>query len=440
MTSRSKPVVLPPKADPETYAVGKEAYTGPGTIYNSDFLNGLETRPAIDAAIAKLEALGLGEGATTYRLRDWGVSRQRYWGCPIPVIKCEKCGTNAVPDDQLPVSACPTTSRFDVPGNPLERHPTWKHTRLPEMRRQGAARDRHAGHICGQLLVLCPVCGASALKAPVDKAAADYWLPVDQYVGGVEHAVLHLALFHASLPAPCATAALLATGKRASRSAALFTQGMVTHETYKSASDQWLSPEDIEPRDAGYVEISTGAPVTVGSIEKMSKSKRNTVDPEEIIADFGADVARWFVLSDSVRRSAMSNGPSPVWKGPGASHRRSGPVSTVCQNRRSDGDRSSCRTWMKPEMSCARPPTGRLMPSAKAIEGFRFNSAVATIHEWANALRKAENAPATAALTAARVEAVSFLARALTPFMPHLAEECWERVGGRRHGQLRQLA
>ena len=419
-----KPVVLPPKADPETYTVGKEAYTGPGTIYNSDFLNGLETRPAIDAAIAKLESLGLGEGATTYRLRDWGVSRQRYWGCPIPVIKCEKCGTNAVPDDQLPVRL-PDDVTFDVPGNPLERHPTWKHTDCPKCGGK-AQRETDTLDTFVDSSWYYARFAAPALKAPVDKEAADYWLPVDQYVGGVEHAVLHLlySRFFARAMRDCGLLPL----ESGEPFAALFTQGMVTHETYKSASDQWLSPEDIEPRDAGYVEISTGEPVKVGSIEKMSKSKRNTVDPEEIIADFGADVARWFVLSDSPPERDVEwtqSGVEGAWRF----------AQKVWASVDSLPEHAPSATAAMPDMDEAgnelRKASHRAIDAiSKAIEGFRFNSAVATIHEWTNALRKAENAPATSALTAARVEAVSFLARALTPFMPHLAEECWERVGG----------
>ena len=419
-----KPVVLPPKADPETYAVDKEAYTGPGTIYNSDFLNGLETKPAIDAAIEKLETLGLGEGATTYRLRDWGVSRQRYWGCPIPVIKCEKCGTNAVPDDQLPV-CLPDDVTFDVPGNPLERHPTWKHTECPKCGGKGVRETDTLDTFVDSSWYYARF-AAPAPKAPVDMAAAEYWLPVDQYVGGVEHAVLHLlySRFFARAMRDCGLLPL-ESGEPFS---ALFTQGMVTHETYKSATDQWLSPEDIEQRDNGYVEISTGDAVKVGSIEKMSKSKRNTVDPEEIIADFGADVARWFVLSDSPPERDVEwtqSGVEGSWRF----------AQKVWASVDSLPEGAPTAAAALPEMDDAgnelRKASHRAIDAiSKAIEGFRFNSAVATIHEWTNALRKAENAPATDALTAARVEAVSFLARALTPFMPHLAEECWERVGG----------
>ncbi len=418
------PVVLPPDAGAETHAIDTEAYTSPGTIYNSDFLNGLSTKDAINAAIEKLEELKLGEGATTYRLRDWGVSRQRYWGCPIPVVKCEKCGTNPVPDDQLPVRL-PDDVTFDVPGNPLERHPTWKHTN-------------------------CPVCGGEALREtdtldtfadsswyfarfaapsddkPVDADLAAYWLPVDQYIGGVEHAVLHLlySRFFMRAMRDCDLVPL----QSGEPFAALFTQGMVTHETYKSADDKWLSPEEIEQKDNALIEITTGKPVAVGPIEKMSKSKKNTVDPTEIISDFGADVARWFVLSDSPPERDVEWTQSGVE----GSWRFAQKVWAVVDEL---PEGAPAYGVALPDMDDAateiRKTSHRALQAIEdAIESFRFNSAIATVHEWVNALRKAESLEATPAVLAARVEATGFLAHALVPFMPHLAEECWSRIGG----------
>lgn len=418
------PVVLPPDADPETHAIDTEAYTGPGTIYNSDFLNGLSTKDAIEAAIGKLEELGLGEGATTYRLRDWGVSRQRYWGCPIPVVKCEKCGTNPVPDDQLPVRL-PDEVSFDIPGNPLERHPTWKHTNCPvcggEALRETDTLDTFVDSSWYYARFAAP-----AVDKPVEKAAADYWLPVDQYIGGVEHAVLHLlySRFFMRAMRDCG----LIDVQSGEPFAALFTQGMVTHETYKSASGEWVSPEEIDEKDGGYIEISTGAPVSVGPIEKMSKSKKNTVDPTEIISDFGADVARWFVLSDSPPERDVEWTQSgvegswrfaqKVWAVVDAL-----PEGTPAPDMPVSGGSDAATDLRK--------VTHRsLIAVSDAIEGFRFNSAIATIHEWVNALRKAEGTSDDAML-AARVESMAFLAHALVPFMPHLAEECWERIGGK---------
>lgn len=418
------PVVLPPNTKAEDHSIDTEAYTGPGTIYNSDFLDGLSTKVAIGKAIEKLESLGLGEGATTYRLRDWGVSRQRYWGCPIPVVKCPTCGTLPVPDDQLPVRL-PDDVTFDVPGNPLERHPTWKHTNCPKCGGE-AVRETDTLDTFVDSSWYFARFAAPAEKAPVDKAAADYWMPVDQYIGGVEHAVLHLlySRFFMRAMRDCG----LIDVKSGEPFAALFTQGMVTHETYKSDAGEWVSPEEIENKDGTLVEISTGKPVSVGAIEKMSKSKKNTVDPTEIISDFGADVARWFVLSDSPPERDVEWTQSGVE----GSWRFAQKVWAVVDALPEDAPKPGSAM---PEMDDAgtelRKTSHKAMAAiADAIESFRFNSAIATVHEWVNALRKAEGAETTPALLAARVEAISMLSHALVPFMPHLAEESWARVGG----------
>ena len=419
-----KPVVLPPEIDAADHVIENEAYTGPGKIYNSDFLDGLSTTDAIEAAIGKLEELGLGEGATTYRLRDWGVSRQRYWGCPIPVVKCASCGTNPVPDDQLPVRL-PEDVTFDVPGNPLERHPTWKNTTCPVCGGD-AVRETDTLDTFVDSSWYYARFAAPATDKPVEADAAEYWLPVDQYIGGVEHAVLHLlySRFFSRAMRDCGLLPL----QSGEPFGALFTQGMVTHETYKSADNKWLSPEEIEPKDNGFVEISTGAPVTVGQIEKMSKSKTNTVDPEEIISDFGADVARWFVLSDSPPERDVEWTQSGVE----GSWRFAQKVWAVV-DALPEGAPAPDTTL--PDMDDAatdlRKAAHRALAAIEdAIDTFRFNSAIATIHEWVNTLRKAEGAKQTPAMLAARVESFSFLAHALVPFMPHLAEECWERIGG----------
>ncbi len=419
-----KPVVLPPDATAETHEITDEAYTGPGTIYNSDFLDGLSTTDAIEAAIRKLETLELGEGATTYRLRDWGVSRQRYWGCPIPVIKCESCGTVPVPDDQLPVRL-PDDVAFDTPGNPLERHPTWKHTDCPKCGGK-AVRETDTLDTFVDSSWYYARFAAPADDKPVDKAAAAYWLPVDQYIGGVEHAVLHL-LYSRFFSRAMRDAGLLDLPGGEPFNA-LFTQGMVTHETYKSAEGTWLSPEEIEAQDNGFVEISSGKPVSVGPIEKMSKSKKNTVDPTEIIGDFGADVARWFVLSDSPPERDVE------WTQAGVegSWRFAQKIWTIVDDLPDTAPKAGeALPGMDDAGLALRKATHRAMTAIEdAIESFRFNSAIATIHEWANTLRKAEQAEQSEALLAARVESLSFLAHALVPFMPHLAEECWARIGG----------
>ncbi|MGH7034241.1 MAG: leucine--tRNA ligase, partial [Stellaceae bacterium] len=288
-----KPVVLPPGTDPKSFATGDEAYTEPGTAFNSDFLDGLETEAAKRAAADKLMALGSGERTIAYRLRDWGVSRQRYWGCPIPVIHCGRCGIVPVPETDLPVTL-PEDVSFDQPGNPLAHHPTWKHVKCP---RCGGAAERETDTFdtfFESSWYFARFCSPRAASAMV-RAEVDYWLPVDQYIGGIEHAVLHL------LYSRFFTRALKQCGYLgiAEPFAGLFTQGMVCHETYKSADGEWLFPEEVAKSADGDAVDAQGKPVTIGRIEKMSKSHKNLVGLEAIVDAFGADTARLYLLSDS---------------------------------------------------------------------------------------------------------------------------------------------
>jgi leucyl-tRNA synthetase len=383
------------------------AYTGPGSIMNSEDLNGKEIDAAKSEAIAKIAELGLGEGTINYRLRDWGVSRQRYWGCPIPVIHCADCGIVPVPEADLPVKL-PDDVSFDKPGNPLFHHPTWKDCTCPKC---GKAAQRETD----TLDTFNDSSWYFARFASVnDREERAYWLPVDQYVGGVEHAVLHL------LYARFFTRAMRDVGELDLPSgepfAGLFTQGMVTHETYRSADGAWLEPAAVEKRGDQTVEIATGNPVEVGDIIKMSKSKKNTVDPDNIIATFGADTARWFVLSDSPPERDVE------WTQAGAE----------------GSARFVQRVWsVFDDLPSAKPgePEGKtdlrkashkaVVAIDKAIEEFRFNAAIAEFHNWVNAIKKA-----TSESDANRYEAASMLARCLPPFMPHLAEECWAQIGG----------
>jgi leucyl-tRNA synthetase len=383
------------------------AYTGLGSIMNSDFLNGKGIDEAKSEAIAKIANLGLGEKTINYRLRDWGVSRQRYWGCPIPVIHCGTCGIVPVPTADLPVKL-PDDVSFEKPGNPLFHHATWKD-------------------------VDCPTCGKPAQRetdtldtfndsswyfarfASVDdQAERAYWLPVDQYVGGVEHAVLHL------LYARFFTRAMRDVGEVDLPSgepfAGLFTQGMVTHETYKSAEGAWLEPSMIDRDGDKVFEIATGKPVEVGDIIKMSKSKKNTVDPDQIISTFGADTARWFVLSDSPPERDIE------WTQSGAE----GAARFVQRVWGVFDDLPTAKPGEPEGKSDLRRASHKAVDAIdKAIEEFRFNAAIAEFYTWLNAIKKGADEPVTN-----RYEAASMLARCLPPFMPHLAEECWARIGG----------
>ena len=410
------PVVLPAGADPAAFEVGKEAYVGPGKIYHSDFLDGLDIEAAKEAAIARIEGQGRGEGATVYRLRDWGVSRQRYWGCPIPVIHCETCGPVPVPADQLPV-VLPEDVTFDKPGNPLLRHPTWRHVSCPTC---GGAATRETDTLdtfVDSSWYFARFANPNA-ATPIDKAAADHWLAVDQYIGGVEHAVLHL-LYARFITRALKDAGLLSVAEPFD---GLFTQGMVTHETYRLPTGEWIEPTAVEllvengKRRA--VLIDTAEPVVIGDIEKMSKSKKNTVAPEAIFAAYGVDAARLFVMSDSPPERDVQ------WTNAGVE----------------GASRFIQRVWAEfdgPNLSENGPAGGtdaddlalrqaahRLIDAVgEGVEQFRFNSAIAKLYGFLNVLKASPSAGE------ARAEVLSILARLVAPFTPHLAEECWTRLG-----------
>jgi len=418
-----KPVVLPPGEDAATWTVDAEAYTGPGTIFRSEFLDGLEIEPAKALAIARIEAAGLGKGATVYRLRDWGVARQRGWGCPIPVVHCDDCGIVAVPKDQLPV-ALPEDLDFSKPGNALLRHPTWRHTTCPSCGKAATRETDTLDTFVDSSWYFARFTDPTA-STPIDKAAADYWLPVDQYVGGIEHAVLHL------LYARYITRALCDEGMLSVKEpfAGLFTQGMVTHETYRRQSGEWVEPGEVEVlTEAGIrraVIAATGEQVIIGDSEKMSKSKRNVVAPEEIFGVYGVDAARLFVLSDSPpeRDTGWSaSGVEGAWRFVNRvwAEFDSQPEGAAPSHDEADSAARALRTITHKTVKAL----------TDAVEGFRFNSGIARLYEFLNALKAAPAEGASPAVLAARAEALSIFARLVAPFTPHLAEECWLRIGG----------
>jgi leucyl-tRNA synthetase len=416
-----RPVVLPSGADPLTNSVGAEAFTGPGKIYNSNFLDGLDIEAAKAAAIDRIEQMGLGQGATVYRLRDWGVSRQRYWGCPIPVIHCQACGPQPAPDADLPV-VLPDDVTFDKPGNPLLRHPTWRHVACPKC---GGAAERETDTLDTFVDSSWYFARFTDPKAaqPIDKAAADAWMPVDQYVGGIEHAVLHL------LYARFITRALKDEGMLSVEEpfAGLFTQGMVTHETYRStgANPGWVAPADIEKSAGGaLIEVATGLPVEVGGVEKMSKSKKNVVAPEEIFDAYGVDAARLFVMSDSPPERDVEWTESGVEGSFRFVHR-------VWNEFDAQPEGAVAPAAPDAAATALLKATHRLIKSVTdSIESFRFNSGIARLYEFLNVLKAHPAAGASPALLAARAEALGVLARLIAPFTPHLAEEGWARIGG----------
>jgi leucyl-tRNA synthetase len=505
-----KPVVLPPGAEAATHTITTEAYVGEGVAYNSRFLDGISTREAISRAIEELVKLGAGEATTQYRLRDWGVSRQRYWGCPIPAIHCGACGVVPVPEKDLPIQL-PEDATFerDKPGNPLDRHPTWKHTKCPNCGGAAARETDTLDTFVDSSWYFARFTDAHNEAAPFDKTLASYWLPVDQYVGGVEHAVLHLlyARFFTRAMRDCGYLDLPSGEPFAS----LFTQGMVVHETYRApghsfgpddvelaapdtwvvrgtalqvlparkavrtgAPDaakqaaqspyayrlhpQWLLPEQVDLSQNPPVIAGTTLGIEVGPLEKMSKQKKNVVDLDAFVSDFGADVARWFVLSDSpperdvewtaagvkgawgfVQRvwaltedHVQKYGPpasSPTsWVGEGGS---AAPPATHARPEaaRSHSDGSALAGEGAGGPYALRQLAHRAIASVtEDIEHFRFNVAVARCYELVNAIAKLkDDSPAG---VFARGEALRILAQLIAPFMPHLAEECWEALGG----------
>ncbi len=429
-------VVRSDNADAAAAVLSLRAYDGPGTLINSGFLDGLSTADGRRAAIAALQEQGAGEGVTNWRLRDWGVSRQRYWGCPIPVVHCAACGPVPVPDDQLPV-VLPTDVTFDRPGNPLDHHPTWKHVACPNC---GAPAQRETDTFdtfVDSSWYFARFCAPHA-ERPLDADAMRAWMPVDQYIGGIEHAILHLLYARFFTRALATTSPDLARLDAAEPFAGLFTQGMVTHESFRGADGRWLYPDETETTAGVTTHRDTGEPVTVGRVEAMSKSRRNTVDPGAIIARFGADTARWFILSDNPPERDMQwteAGVAGAWRFVQRLHR-------LCEaSALGDTGTAPVRpaAAFTPAATALRQATHRTIAAVTAsMEGFTFNVAVARFHELAAAIADADRAPADASpgaspdagLAWARHEALSILARLVAPMMPHLAEELHARLHG----------
>jgi leucyl-tRNA synthetase len=381
-----------------------EPETAHGISVNSRFLDGLPTDQAAAEVIKRAESAGWGQGKVQYRLRDWGVSRQRYWGTPIPVIHCETCGPVGVPRDQLPV-VLPEDVSFDIPGNPLDRHPTWGKADCPTCggpaRRETDTLDTFVDSSWYFIRF-----ASQPDNAPFDRAEAEKWLPVGQYIGGVEHAILHL------LYARFWTRALERMGKIGISEPfkGLFTQGMVTHETYLSADGRWLNPDEVEVGTSGaLIERATGAGVSLGRVEKMSKSKKNTVDPEPILDRYGADAVRWFMLSDSPPERDLEWSESGI---EGAA-------------------RFVQRVWrlaMAPagnegeDKALLRKLHRTIAAVGEAIDGLQFNKSVAALYELTSAIEKAKP-------SASRDEAIRTLLLLVAPGAPHLAEEAWAARG-----------
>ena len=405
------PVVCPTDQNPDTFSIKEEAYTGVGNLINSRFLDGLTIEEGKSEVIRRISEQGMGQATTNYRLRDWGVSRQRYWGCPIPVIHCEKCGVVAEKKENLPITL-PKDVSFDKPGNPLDRHEEWRNCK-------------------------CPSCGSAALRetdtmdtfvdsswyyarftapdsmTPTSEKEANYWMNVDQYIGGVEHAILHLLYSRFFARAMNATGHL--PKKAIEPFNALFTQGMVCHATYQDPDGKWLNPDDIKQSESGEYITLDGQKVTVGQSIKMSKSKKNVVDPDDIIDQYGADTARWFVMSDSPPERDVewtASGAEAAWK-----HLQRVWRLTVEITEDSSSDTSK-------DIELEKAKNIAIDAVTNGVEGFAFNKSIAALYQFTNILAKS---PAS---KNAKIDAMLTMAQLMQPMTPHLAEEIWSTLGG----------
>jgi leucyl-tRNA synthetase len=434
-------VVCPTDVDPLAFTVDDVAYDGDGRLINSRFLDGMTIADAKSEVARRLETATLndkpvGKRQVNFRLRDWGISRQRYWGCPIPIVHCDRCGIVPVPVADLPV-VLPEDVTFDLPGNPLDRHPTWRHVACPTCaapaRRETDTMDTFVDSSWYFLRFTDPW----NVEAPTTADAVARFMPVDQYIGGIEHAILHL------LYARFFTRAMAETGHAGSGNAlvrepfaGLFTQGMVNHETYKDAAGAWVPPANV--RFEGSAEsrrafsIGSGAELTIGAIEKMSKSKKNVIDPDEIIESFGADTARWFMLSDSPPErdvvwteegvQARAQFVQRLWR---LVHELAGVAAPV-------GARAPAEVGQK-AADIRKAAHGALLALGDDIEQLRFNRAISRIYDLVNKLSAAigsiETPNIAEDLAFAFREAADILVQLFAPMMPHLAESCWNAIG-----------
>ena len=428
------PVVAPPGEEAGSFTIGDTAYVGPGRMINSRFLDGMSEDDAWEFVAKRLESGSLGNAPIgtrkiNFRLRDWGVSRQRYWGCPIPVIHCEACGVLPVPKADLPV-VLPQDVSFDQPGNPLDRHPTWRNVTCPQCGGPARRETDTMDTFVDSSWYFARFTDPFNEREPTTLAAVDEWLPVDQYIGGIEHAILHL------LYSRFFSRAMKLTGHGSVEEpfSGLFTQGMVVHETYRAPDGSWIEPAllRIETNDGvrRAIRLSDGAELTIGSIEKMSKSKKNVVDPDDIIGTYGADTARWFMLSDSPPERDV------IWTEEGVQGagrfvqrvwRLVGEVADL-QKEASLTPHDSDVT-----LAIRRAAHKALSAVEKDVEKLRFNRCVAHIYELSNALGTALQAQdaqriADVARFEALQEAATVLIQLIAPMMPHLAEECWSAL------------
>ncbi|WP_315723254.1 MULTISPECIES: leucine--tRNA ligase [unclassified Bradyrhizobium] len=428
------PVVCPEGQDPASFVITDTAFDGDGRLINSRFLDGMTIAQAKDEVAKRLESeqrggAAVGERQVNFRLRDWGISRQRYWGCPIPVIHCAKCDVVPVPAKDLPV-VLPDDVTFDKPGNALDHHPTWKHVTCPTCGGKATRETDTMDTFVDSSWYFARFTDPWNESAPTTPEVANRMMPVDQYIGGVEHAILHL------LYSRFFTRAMKATGHVAMDEpfAGMFTQGMVVHETYQKADGTFVNPAEVKIEIGGNgrraVLTATGEDITIGPIEKMSKSKKNTVDPDDIIESYGADVARWFMLSDSPPDRDVIWSDERV-QGAARFVQRLWRLVNESVAATAEAPSSRPATFSPDALALRKAAHGALDKVTGGIERLHFNVCLAHIREFANALADVLARPAKPApdLAFAIREAAGILVQLFSPMMPHLAEECWQVLG-----------
>ena len=405
------PVVAPKDSDPKTFKIINKAFVEDGILINSEFLNGLTVEEAKVQSAKKLVKSGDGEISVNFRIRDWGISRQRYWGCPIPIIHCDVCGIVPIPFEELPV-ALPKDISFEKPGNPLEHHPTWKKVDCPKCGKPAHRETDTFDTFFESSWYFARFCSPKSNNA-FDRKAVNYWLPVDQYIGGIEHAVLHL------LYSRFFTRALKQCGYLGIKEpfSGLMTQGMICHQTYRDVNGKWLFPEEAE---------NSTTPVKTGRSEKMSKSKKNVVDPQEIINAYGADTARLFMLSDSPPDRDLDwteSGIEGAWRYINRLWR----MFTEPKIPHIGSKIKKPEKLSKVAENLLREIHKTINFVSNDLEKFHFNKAVARIRELTNYIEGFdENEKGGHWVLRQGYETIVCL---IGPMMPHIAEELWQKLG-----------
>ncbi len=417
-------------------------YEADDVMINSGFLNGLNVKDARSLIIDKFEELKIGKKKVNYRLRDWGVSRQRYWGCPIPIIHCKSCGAVPVLEEDLPVEL-PKDAKFDKPGNPLDLHPTWKHVKCPKCLSPAIRETDTFDTFFESSWYFTRFCDNLA-KGMTNKTASNYWLPVDQYIGGIEHATLHL------LYARFFTKAMSDANHLDLREPFdnLLTQGMVLHVTYKDKNDNWVYPSDVKEKNSKFFHVKTGEEVFQGKIEKMSKSKLNVIDLETMLKDYGADAIRMFILSDSPVEKDLEWSNSGLdgcrkfitrlvnltekfleikrQKFVGSEQSNDIPMDNLKVD---NGSKINDNLESNPKLQ--RQIHNTINHVSEDIHYYRLNKAIARIRELFNAVSDEFTSKKPSLDYESINQAIHIIVQLLNPFIPHITEELWQQLGNK---------